>query len=825
MEEIFNAVLTASFHASIVGLVIIFVKWILKDKINPGWHYLIWAVLILKLFIPFTPPSPASIFNVVPAVTQNVDFARLPVKDNHELPATDTKGKFLSNAAADKESIKRDDFLEKAKKTAAYIWISVFVFSIVFAIYTNFAFRGRLKKRNKTAPEWIYKILEKEKQRLGVKGEIEIIVQDIINTPSLFGIYKPKLLISPAILNLGKENISYIILHELAHLKRRDIMANYLLLFLQMMHWFNPLIWWFFKIIRQDMEMAADEMVLVLLEGPERKEYGKTLISVLESFNSQKPSLKLVGMVDDAGNIERRLKMIKMADLFKYKRRLFVITGVICFAILSFVLLTNPIAKNSLQIGSYIVEVPDNFRVKTDTPGLITQKNTIFGFITGTKIISFKELVFEENNVTVGGIQIIRYEPDQRLFLPNHSQVKSQEEIKGLITKAVMVNLDLTQPAASKDTSVKNENHLYLIFEKDGIAYDIYADSKYVDKTQLIKIAKSFRPSDNSGAIRSVEQFGRNLKKVDKLSPEKVCREQIKENYSAYVAPSLLSEWLEDPSKAPGRYTSSPWPDRIEIRDLIKISKDKYTVKGDIVEITSVPGEEWMTGITLTVERTGKDWLITGFNINEQSATFDENYIENYMPLAKGNYWEYSYKIKESSAEGRIIEKNGTIKMEVQSIHRAMDYTVVEMKGDILNLQPDGRFGFLATSNKIYWLDEATLNNVLNRIGELQQFESLSEILGEGTGLMFEFPLYDGQKFGGDPNRSDLMYIWVVSHDGEFLGKENKSFKKYRLEYCQSADTTTVVFVPGIGITSFSYHHNGTIDDRMIELVDYKITE
>ncbi|WP_422446202.1 M56 family metallopeptidase [Thermoanaerobacterium sp. DL9XJH110] len=617
MEEIFNTVLTTSFHASIVGLVIVLVKRILKNKINPGWHYLIWAVLILKLLIPFAPPSPASIFNAVSVATQNVDFAGPYIKDHREPPAITGKGKLPNNAAVNKTININAGFFEKAKRLAAYIWISVFVLSTAFVIYTNFAFRGKLKKRKKAAPEWIYKILEKCKQKMGVKSEIEIIVQDIINTPSLFGIFKPTLMISPAVLNLKKENMSYIILHELAHLKRRDIMANYLLLLLQMMHWFNPLIWWLFKIIRQDMEMAADETVLVLLESSERKEYGRTLISVLESFKAQKPSLKLVGMVDDAGNIERRLKMIKMADLFKYKRRLFVITGAMCFAILSFILLTNPMAKNSLQIGSYTLEIPDDFRVKTDTPGLITQKNTIFKFTTATKIISFNELEFEKNNVTVGGVQIISYEPGQMLFLPNHSEVKSRQEIKGLITKAVLVNLDMTQPAASKDASVKNENHLYLIFEKDGIAYDIYADSKYVHQTQLIKIAKSFRPSDNSGALRAVEHFGRNLKKVDKLAPEEVCREQIRENYGAYVAPSLLAEWIKDPSKAPGRYVSSPWPDRIQIKDIVKINRNKYMVDGDIVEITSVPDEAWKTGITLTVERSGKDWFITGWTTSK----------------------------------------------------------------------------------------------------------------------------------------------------------------------------------------------------------------
>jgi hypothetical protein len=55
----------------------------------------------------------------------------------------------------------------------------------------------------------------------------------------------------------------------------------------------------------------------------------------------------------------------------------------------------------------------------------------------------------------------------------------------------------------------------------------------------------------------------------------------------------------------------------------------------------------------------------------------DKNFTDNYLPLTKGNHWDNSYKFKEPSGQGRIIENSGKIKMEVQGIHRAKDYTVV----------------------------------------------------------------------------------------------------------------------------------------------------
>lgn len=163
--------------------------------------------------------------------------------------------------------------------------------------------------------------------------------------------------------------------------------------------------------------------------------------------------------------------MIRMADLFKSKRRLFTVTGIICIAVLSGLLLTNPLARQAtFGIGDYTLKVPADWKVK----------------------VSDAELIFVKNNISFGGVQIIGYEPDQPLFLPNHSETKSRKDIEGLITKAVLVNLDLSKPAASKDISIKNENHLYLLFANEKVAYDIYANTKYVNESQLIKIAKSF---------------------------------------------------------------------------------------------------------------------------------------------------------------------------------------------------------------------------------------------------------------------------------------------------------------------------------------------
>ena len=82
-----------------------------------------------------------------------------------------------------------------------------------------------------------------------------------------------------------------------------------------------------------------------------------------------------------------------------------------------------------------------------------------------------------------------------------------------------------------------------------------------------------------------VEAFGRQLQTVSLLAPDAAQELQVK--YAPFVSPALLKTWAQDLSKAPGRTVSSPWPDRIEVLRMIRLSPAQYLVTGQIIEVTS----------------------------------------------------------------------------------------------------------------------------------------------------------------------------------------------------------------------------------------------
>jgi len=163
-------------------------------------------------------------------------------------------------------------------------------------------------------------------------------------------------------------------------------------------------------------------------------------------------------------------------------------------------------------------------------------------------------------------------------------------------------------------------------------------------------------------AVRTlVENFGQTLKNISLLSP--TVAQELESNYKDFVSPELLNEWTADPTKAPGRLTSSPWPERIEIIGLNKTSADTYFVQGEIVEMTSSGAAEKQPVVLIVQksESSGKRWLIisvlTGSRQNEvSSANFGNEQLEKAITGYLLTQSSFSWKTRDDSHNFCVIE-------------------------------------------------------------------------------------------------------------------------------------------------------------------------
>jgi|GEM_PF-4252758 len=337
--EIFAYILTTSVYASIVGLIILLIKALLKDRLSASWHCFIWAVLIIKLMFPFGPASSFSLFNQIPVeeAQSRINDFRYP---NHDHLATP-----VINASSPSESGSltpaAPNLMDTVQEIIPYVWAFVAGLSLIFIILSNLTLHLRLRRRSREANQRISWLLMECRKKLGVRRDIPIVIQDTVKAPSLLGILSPRILLASSAKKLSDQEIRYILLHELAHYKRKDVPVNCLLMLLQVMHWFNPILWYCFKRMRQDMELAADEMVLNRLDVAEYKDYGRAILAVLDNMRIGGAFPRLVGMVNGRDDIERRIRMVSQAHLVTNKRRFLFTAGLVCVLVLAPVLLTS----------------------------------------------------------------------------------------------------------------------------------------------------------------------------------------------------------------------------------------------------------------------------------------------------------------------------------------------------------------------------------------------------------------------------------------------------------------------------------------------------
>ena len=180
------------------------------------------------------------------------------------------------------------------------------------------------------------------------KHTIPIYSTAFLKSPVLAGFLHPRIYLPIHLISdfnagtISATDIRYMLLHELQHYKHKDILIGYLINTVNVFYWFNPLIGYFLKKIRQERELACDAAVLQLLKETEYTSYGNTLINFAETI-ALTPFPLTMGISGNAKQLKGRILNIASfhQPTFKQKIRgylicIFVSTIIIgCIPILS----------------------------------------------------------------------------------------------------------------------------------------------------------------------------------------------------------------------------------------------------------------------------------------------------------------------------------------------------------------------------------------------------------------------------------------------------------------------------------------------------------
>lgn len=130
-------------------------------------------------------------------------------------------------------------------------------------------------------------------------------------TPALVGLRQPKILLpSDWQARFTDRSLRHVLLHELHHIRHRDLLWNWAATAVQALHWFNPLVWLVVSRFQADRELRCDAGALAILAPSERLDYGHTLLRIQETFFAPPAIAGLAPCVRNHPTLRQRILMI-----------------------------------------------------------------------------------------------------------------------------------------------------------------------------------------------------------------------------------------------------------------------------------------------------------------------------------------------------------------------------------------------------------------------------------------------------------------------------------------------------------------------------------
>jgi beta-lactamase regulating signal transducer with metallopeptidase domain len=169
-------------------------------------------------------------------------------------------------------------------------------------------FIRRLLKSAAIAPDGVQEHVRARAAEWGVRKPILVMLSSVIDTPTVFGVGRPVILL-PANWegSFTQEELANILAHEVAHVKRWDLLITGFAGVLTCVYWFHPAVWIANLYQRREREMACDDLVLES-NREAGKAYAATLLRVAEHFTGRVPAFAgFLGLIELSDSLLHRV--------------------------------------------------------------------------------------------------------------------------------------------------------------------------------------------------------------------------------------------------------------------------------------------------------------------------------------------------------------------------------------------------------------------------------------------------------------------------------------------------------------------------------------
>ncbi len=334
MEGIFLRLLNMSIQASVLIVIIVFLRIVLKK--SPKWLIcLLWALVAVRLAFPFTIESRYSLAPNANVISADTNAGRTTVASG--VTAIDEPvNRYIEKSYGESAAAPVQKVTPSPVSVISGIWIAGMAALALYAVLSY------LKV-------WL-------RVRFSINLHDNVWICDGIDAPFIFGVIRPRIYLPSRISEEQAENV---ILHENAHLKRRDYIWKPLGFLLLTVYWFNPFCWLAYILFCRDIELACDEKVIRDLSMEQKKVYSKVLLS----FSEPQKKVTVCPLAFGEVGVKQRIKSV-----LSYKKPTFWIVGLTAVAgiVVAVFFMTNPKQELTAEAGTEETQT-DTEKLQADT--------------------------------------------------------------------------------------------------------------------------------------------------------------------------------------------------------------------------------------------------------------------------------------------------------------------------------------------------------------------------------------------------------------------------------------------------------------------------
>lgn len=138
-------------------------------------------------------------------------------------------------------------------------------------------------------------------------GGVAVFASDRVRVPFVWGIVRPFIVMPTESDRWSQDRLSAVLLHELAHIRRHDVLTRTIGCLAAAMFWCNPLAWFALSRLEAESESACDDAVVA--SGMSATDYARHLVAVAASMSRRMGVVGAVGMARQP-QVEKRLRRL-----------------------------------------------------------------------------------------------------------------------------------------------------------------------------------------------------------------------------------------------------------------------------------------------------------------------------------------------------------------------------------------------------------------------------------------------------------------------------------------------------------------------------------